>query len=495
MKIYQATLVAVVATLACSTVFAQEAVAEAVEDSAGAQVESGVLLDGDASVDTSFLSSGDEEAQAEAAKEDVITIAAPESADADADVPTGDGACTTLKDLACSTDGFSSVCTLVTERDLPDFTAGWAPTDEAFAAADFAALPDEYKDDFLAYHFTQATDLEFKCSEKVPMTNGMSTRLLCEEGERNTPIYLKGQGNSRIDLPQFNPQAGIDICGGGTIYIIDHVLVSKDYFIDEDGRVVPNEDQRDEVVLDVNDGKDYYKELLVATTSVVTGINTCEGMNPQFPNIDCLGEDNTVDVSEQAGQNVTKGYKGDMISDIVPITDSYYKVGLCPVNVHWHAGAEHFSAGEYDCSDQTKCGPSHADDEDADYHSSADDEDHASEMEEEDASMMADNETPAVSKGSGRHSRRTEAGARVGFQCNHYDADDEKFTTPYDWQFCDKSMEVGQTYEVHWPHSTAGACGTPNQYQTPFKDGVFCNLPLDAFLTLKPQDIASNVGV
>merc|ERR1719296_467792 len=57
------------------------------------------------------------------------------------------------------------------------------------------------------------------------------------------------------------------------------------------------------------------------------------------------------------------------------------------------------------------------------------------------------------------------------------------------------SMEVGQTYEIHWPHSAAGACGTPNQYQTPFYDGVFCNLPLDVFTTLGPQDIASNVGV
>merc|ERR1719491_1624272 len=33
-------------------------------------------------------------------------------------------------------------------------------------------------------------------------------------------------------------------------------------------------------------------------------------------------------------------------------------------------------------------------------------------------------------------------------------------------------MEVGQTYEVHWPHSAYGACGTPDQFQTPFKDGV-----------------------
>ena len=34
---------------------------------------------------------------------------------------------------------------------------------------------------------------------------------------------------------------------------------------------------------------------------------------------------------------------------------------------------------------------------------------------------------------------------------------------------------LGETYEVHWQHSAAGACGTPNQYQTPFYDGVFCN--------------------
>merc|ERR1711937_539669 len=41
----------------------------------------------------------------------------------------------------------------------------------------------------------------------------------------------------------------------------------------------------------------------------------------------------------------------------------------------------------------------------------------------------------------------------------------------------------------------AGACGTVNQYQTPFYDGVFCNLDLETFSTLGPQDIASAVGV
>lgn len=45
-----------------------------------------------------------------------------------------------------------------------------------------------------------------------------------------------------------------------------------------------------------------------------------------------------------------------------------------------------------------------------------------------------------------------------------------------------------QTYEVHWPSSAAGACGTKFQYQTPFYDGVFCNAEI---LT----DTAAQIGV
>mmetsp|Transcript_7303 Transcript_7303/g.7876 ORF Transcript_7303/g.7876 Transcript_7303/m.7876 type:complete len:626 (-) Transcript_7303:395-2272(-) len=506
MKIYQATLAAVVAAaaLCSSNVQADEA---AVTDTLG-DGGADVLVDANADVDTSFLNE-DEDASA-AGDADTVTILADESLALPS--PTGasvdDGECTTIEDLACNTDGFSSVCTLVKEQTFPEFTIGFAPTDAAFSKAKFNELPDDLYADFLGFHFSKQEDVVFTpetCSTKIEMTNGRSARLVCDKTEvstRRVPIYLKGAGNSPVDLPEFNPEAGIAICGGGTIYIIDHVLVSKDYFINEDGGVVSIEDAREEVVVDINDGKDYFKELLIATTSVVTGVNICEGMNPQFPNIDCLGEDGVVDVSEQAGQNVTKGYIGGMESEIVPITDSYYKVGLCPVNVHWHAGAEHYSAGEFDCLDHDKCGPYHGEA----HHSS--EEDHQSSEEEEyegdlnatddsmsedndmDVAVAADEEMPDVRQ------RNLAGDVRVGFQCgNLYDADDEKFTTPYDWQFCDKSMEVGQTYEVHWPHSAAGACGTPNQYQTPFKDGVFCNLPIEAFQTLTPQDIASNVGV
>jgi len=78
---------------------------------------------------------------------------------------------------------------------------------------------------------------------------------------------------------------------------------------------------------------------------------------------------------------------------------------------------------------------------------------------------------------------------REGFQCHYYDATDAKYTTPFDWQYC-TDMIVGQTYEIHWPHSTVGACGTPYQYQTPFYDGVFCNYPWATGATTH-----NNVGV
>lgn len=186
------------------------------------------------------------------------------------------------------------------------------------------------------------------------------------------------------------------------------------------------------------------------TTKGPTGDNPCAGKKPDLPNIDCV-IDNVFQTGEQSGANVTKGYKGMKETDAVPITVPYYQVGLCPVNVHWHLGTEHYSLGEYD---ETGSGPAY---------------------DETDSG-------PAY-----RRDLATKKKVRGGFQCTSYDASDEKFTKPYDWKHC-VDMEVGQTYEVHWPHSAAGACGTPNQYQTPFYDGVFCR---DGVLT----DTAGQIGV
>ena len=176
-----------------------------------------------------------------------------------------------------------------------------------------------------------------------------------------------------------------------------------------------------------------------SSASTEFGANPCAGKKPDLPNVACVIDEveMTYATGEQAAANVTKGYVGLRNTTAVPITVPYRQVGLCPVNVHWHLGAEHYSAGEFD---ENGSGPS--------------DEDHEE---------------------------------REGFQCSYYDENDEKFTTPFEWKHC-IGMQVGQTYEVHWPHSAAGMCNTPWQYQTPFYDGVFCQ---DGILT----DTAQQIGV
>ena len=160
------------------------------------------------------------------------------------------------------------------------------------------------------------------------------------------------------------------------------------------------------------------------------GNNPCEGMKVYLANGAC--EELNV---PQAGSNITEGYVGDLEVDYEPLTDEYFKNSMCPVNVHWHLGTEHLSVGEFD---EMGKGP----------------------YNEYGHRALAKGET-----------------VRGGHRCHYYDPEDPKFTTEYEWKHC-VNMVVGETYEIHWPHSAAGACGTPNQYQTPFYDGVFCNQQL-----------------
>lgn len=190
-------------------------------------------------------------------------------------------------------------------------------------------------------------------------------------------------------------------------------------------------------------------------------VNPCEDSAPQygkdyttfFDNTDCFDADGFVAISEQSGTNVTVGYVGEMAvtGGYEPIMGSYFSAGLCPVNVHWHLGSEHYSVGQYD---ENGVGPDEA-------------------LDKEGRRLAA--ESTSESRTHIRGSRRLGAEAQIGFRCSHYDDTDPKFTTEYDWHHC-QDMHVGETYEVHWPHSAAGDCGTPNQFQTPFYDGVFCKI-------------------
>lgn len=173
---------------------------------------------------------------------------------------------------------------------------------------------------------------------------------------------------------------------------------------------------------------------VLAAPQLSSNTNECngahnDGLKAAFANAQCFEDNAVVDgIGPQAGADVSTGVQGSMAGHgSSPITDPYWKAGLCPVNVHWHLGAEHKSTGQYDDGGKA----------------------------------------PA----SGR--RLASGEVRYGNKCYHYDSSDSRFTTEYNWQHC-VGMKVGNTYEVHWPHSKAGACGTPNQYQTPFYDGVFC---------------------
>jgi hypothetical protein len=184
-----------------------------------------------------------------------------------------------------------------------------------------------------------------------------------------------------------------------------------------------------------------------------SGDNYCHGTKPDevayFDNVECKLSDGVLAALEQSGVNVTEGYVGgfDTGGTRPPINTTYLEAGLCPVNVHWHIGTEHYSMGEYD---ETGSGP--------------------------------DMDT-----------RRRLGGGdiRKGFQCTKFDPYDPKFTTEYEWIHCN-GMHVGETYEVHWPHSAAGACGTPYQYQYPFYDGVFCRPDI---ISLEPLNTFLKIGV
>lgn len=203
-----------------------------------------------------------------------------------------------------------------------------------------------------------------------------------------------------------------------------------------------------------------FMDLKASSNFFVPEDNTCHDANPKLAKFDC----DTLAVP-QTGANVTKGFIGDIdMGDVVPTTVPFQASGMCPVNIHWHLGTEHISAGEYD---ENGVGP---------HGNRARPEWANRDLSEADDRGLSDSEV------------------RDGFRCNYYDAEDPKFTTPYDWKYC-SGMEVGETYEVHWPHSSQAACGTPDQYQEPFYDGAFCNLSMEQLGTLSKQDIADNMGV
>jgi hypothetical protein len=149
----------------------------------------------------------------------------------------------------------------------------------------------------------------------------------------------------------------------------------------------------------------------------------------------------------QSGADVTFGSKGTMKASLMPIATPLSEVeGMCAVNVHWHLGAEHRNKGTYDIPG-------------ADWVTQHGD----------DASFPQ--------------------GIEAGNFCPGFDAKDPKFTTAYKFEHC-TDMKVGYTYEMHWPNSNLGMCGSEWQYQTPFMNGVLCKATAG---NLTPGDAVASV--
>jgi len=147
---------------------------------------------------------------------------------------------------------------------------------------------------------------------------------------------------------------------------------------------------------------------------------------------------------EQSPADITKGEVGLRAPEGVLIED-YAAKGMCQTNVHWHLGAEHRSEGEYDIDG-------------ADFL----------------ASITPDAQRRLLSEEG--------EGPLPGFFCPGYDPEEPMYTDEYEWEYC-VGMDVGLTYEVHWPHSSAGHCGD----LTDGLAGLFCQTLTPAFVGVQGQ--------
>lgn len=150
---------------------------------------------------------------------------------------------------------------------------------------------------------------------------------------------------------------------------------------------------------------------------------------------------------EQSPAEVTSGAVG-LRDPTGTVIEDYAAAGMCLVNIHWHLGAEHMSEGQYDIPGKE----------------------------------FLDNVFQGASADHNRRLLASEGDIQAGWMCEGYDPEDPMYATEYDWQYCE-GMNVGLTYEVHWPHSSAGHCG----HITDGLGGVFCMSHTPEFIGVQGQ--------
>jgi uncharacterized surface protein with fasciclin (FAS1) repeats len=140
--------------------------------------------------------------------------------------------CSTIVDIACNTDGFTTLCTAVQAAGLGDalststFTV-FAPTDAAFDALPAGTLQGLLNDtdaltNILLFHAVAdkvVTGADLHCTALTKMANGQSSRTVCD----GPTLYQKGAGNSREKMPKILG-GDIDICNGA-MHVISQVML------------------------------------------------------------------------------------------------------------------------------------------------------------------------------------------------------------------------------------------------------------------------------
>jgi uncharacterized surface protein with fasciclin (FAS1) repeats len=143
------------------------------------------------------------------------TTAAPSAASAEVDVglPTSspvatavdDGTeCSSITDVACGSEDFDTLCTLLIESNLTEALSGgmwtvFAPTEDAFAKI---TVPDDADTvtNILLFHVVPDAEIfseDLVCTDLITMGNGKMSRTVC----RGDALHQKGNGNSADELP------------------------------------------------------------------------------------------------------------------------------------------------------------------------------------------------------------------------------------------------------------------------------------------------------
>jgi len=206
--------------------------------------------------------------------------------------------------------------------------------------------------------------------------------------------------------------------------------------------------------------------------------NPCAGapLTAELGNVPCDGRG----VKVQSPVDVTPGFESGLREPDLPPHVDLKADGMCVVNVHWHLGAEHRSETEYSELFWFK---------------------HPKLPEGHRRALAKDyKEQDRYKTGIDIHDIPIE---HVGHMCKiakeGFERNDPIYTTEYNFKYC-KDMHVGLTYEIHWPHSSLGACQTKWQFQQPFMDGVLCgattgNVGRDDALEYIFNDRAVHIGV